>query len=137
MNNLLPSAMKSLSLRFALVTLLALFALPAIGPLTAQEAAAINRRMEERLPAIDALKARQVVGENNRGYLEARGELSAEEAALVASENRDRDAVYEAIARRAETTKDAVGRARARQIAERSRPGVWIQGADGSWAVKR
>lgn len=123
--------------RLALALLLGVFAWPAVAPLQAQEAAAINRRMEERLPAIDALKARQLVGENNRGYLEARAELSADDAALVAAENRDRAAVYEAIARRAETTAEAVGRARARQIAERSRPGVWIQGPDGAWAVKR
>lgn len=103
----------------------------------AEDAGAINSRMVARIPAIDALKERKVVGENNRGYIEIRGSATAGDERLVADENRDRGAAYELIARRESTSPDAVGRARARQIAERSRPGVLLQAPDGSWYSKK
>jgi uncharacterized protein YdbL (DUF1318 family) len=93
--------------------------------------------MSQRLPALDALKERLVIGENNRGLVEARGSLSGDETQLVAEENNDRSAVYELIARSQSTSAEAVGRARARQIADRSKPGLWIQAPDGSWYQKK
>ena len=104
-------------------------------PVVAQDAS-VKQRMEQRLPAIDELKQRKIVGENNRGYLELRTKASADETRLVDAENRDRDSVYDSIAQQAGTSKDAVGRRRAAQIATNSARGVWIQAADGSWSVK-
>lgn len=117
-----------------------LFSLLILMPLVAgaaEDAATINRRMAERLPALDALKERLVVGENNRGLVEARGSVTAEEEQTVSAENSDRGAVYELIARTQSTSAEAVGRARARQIAERSKLGLWLQGADGAWYQKK
>ena len=104
---------------------------------TAEDAGTINRRMVERLPAIDALKERQVVGENNQGFLEVRGAATGDEEQVVAAENRDRTAIYGLIARRESTSSEAVGRARARQIADRSKAGVLLQASDGSWYQKK
>lgn len=108
------------------------FAVPAA---LAQDAG-LKQRLEQRLPALDDLRQRQVAGENNRGFLEVRGKATAEETELIETENRDRTAVYEAIAARSETTKDTVGRARAKQIAAASARGVLLQDANGAWAPK-
>jgi uncharacterized protein YdbL (DUF1318 family) len=102
----------------------------------AQNAGEIRRRMEQRLPQIDALKAKEAVGENNRGLLEARGSGGAAAAQVVADENRDREAVYALIARDTGATPDSVGRARAKQIAANSRSGVWLQDDSGRWYRK-
>ena len=110
------------------------FAAPAA---TAQQSPDLKQQMVQRLPALDELRRRQVVGEANTGFLEVRGTATPEEQQLVEAENRDRGAVYEMIARNAETTKDAVGRARAKTIAASSARGVLVQDADGNWAEKR
>jgi hypothetical protein len=100
-------------------------------PATAQD---IKARMAARLPVIDDLKARGIVGENNQGYLEFVG--APEKAETVAAENADRRAVYAAIARQTGTSPEAVGRQRAVQIAQKSLPGVRLQKPDGTWYTK-
>jgi uncharacterized protein YdbL (DUF1318 family) len=102
----------------------------------AESAADLRRRMEQRLPAIDALKAEGAVGENNRGFLEAPPAGKGGGDAVIAEENRDREAVYALIAKETGATADAVGRARARQIAGNSRSGVWVQDESGQWKKK-
>jgi uncharacterized protein YdbL (DUF1318 family) len=102
----------------------------------AESAADIRHRMEQRLGAIDALKAQEAVGENNRGLLEVPPAGKGGAGSVVAEENRDREAVYALIAKETGATADAVGRARARQIAAGSKPGVWIQDESGQWKKK-
>lgn len=114
---------------FALLFLTALVAV-------AQEGSDIRRRMEQRLPAIDEMKTHQIVGENNRGLLDVRGAASAAQQRLVADENSDRTSVYGLIAKQTGSSSDAVGRARAKKIAENSRPGVWLQDESGRWYKK-
>lgn len=101
----------------------------------AESAADIRARMAQRLPAIDALKAREAIGENNRGFVETRGPV-ADAGPVVADENRDRAAAYAIIAKDTGATPDSVGKARARQIAATSRPGVWVQDESGKWVKK-
>ena len=121
-----------LILSLAVVALLG-FAAPAA---TAQQSPDLKQQMVQRLPALDELRRRQVVGEANTGFLEVRGTATPEEQQLVEAENRDRTEVYETIARRSETTKETVGRARAKQIADASARGVLLQDAAGNWAPK-
>ena len=102
----------------------------------AESAADIRRRMEQRLGTIDTLKAQEAVGENNRGFLEVPPAGKGGAGNVVAEENRDREAVYALIAKETGATADAVGRARARQIAAGSRGGVWIQDESGQWKKK-
>jgi uncharacterized protein YdbL (DUF1318 family) len=101
----------------------------------AQELKAEKARIEARLPKIDELKAKGVLGENNRGLLEVRGQ-DAEAAGVVSAENSDRQAVYAALAKQTGTSADQVGRARAKQIAANSARGVWVQKDDGTWYKK-
>ncbi|HUL53178.1 MAG TPA: YdbL family protein [Opitutaceae bacterium] len=108
-----------------------------IGPRAlAADLGPVKQRMAQRLPAIDALKDRGVVGENNRGYLEARSALSGEEKGTMEGENSDRSAVYAALAQQTGSSSEQVGRARAKQIAQNSRAGVWLQDENGRWHRK-
>ena len=102
----------------------------------AETTAEIRHRMEQRLGTIDALKAKEAVGENNRGLLEVPPAGKGGAGNVVAEENRDREAVYALIAKDTGATADAVGRARARQIAAASSAGVWIQDESGQWKKK-
>jgi len=55
---------------------------------------------------------------------------------VVTEENRDREAVYASIAQKTSAAPDAVGRARAKQIAANSLSGVWLQDEAGKWYKK-
>lgn len=107
------------------------------GALTvrAEDLNAVKARMSQRLSKLDQLKASGVLGENNRGMIELRGG-DAEAGDVMAAENRDRGIVYAELAKQTGTTPEQVGRARARQIAAASAPGVWLQRPDGSWYQK-
>jgi uncharacterized protein len=100
----------------------------------AEDLGAVRARMAQRLSEIDDMKARGVVGENNRGLLEARGDGA--DQGVISSENKDRETVYAAIAAQTNTSPEQVARARARQIAQGTRPGVWIQDSSGEWKKK-
>ena len=117
-----------------LLTLLALLGLFA-GAARAESAADLKQRMAQRLPAIDELKAKLIVGENNRGYVEVRQAAPGADT-MVSEENRDRQAVYAAIAEKTSATAEAVASARAKQIAANSRSGVWLQDEAGKWYKK-
>ena len=95
----------------------------------------IKTRMKKRLPAIKALKAKGIVGENNKGYLQFVGGKKAN-TDVVAAENKDRKTVYAAIAKQQGTTPELVGKRRALQIASKAQKGEWVQNAGGSWIQK-
>ena len=118
--------------------IISLFAALCVVTVTAfaANAADLRRQMAARLPAIDAMKTSEAVGENNRGLLEVRAAGKADAASLVAEENRDREAVYEIIAKETGATPESVAHARAKQIAANSHPGVWVQDESGAWKKK-
>ncbi len=93
-------------------------------------------RMRERQPAVDEMKLAGLVGENNRGFLEAREDLDEARAALLQAENADRREVYAMIARRTNSTAAEVGQQRAIRIAQQARNGVWLEDARGRWYRK-
>jgi len=102
------------------------------SPLSADD---IKTRMKNRLPAILELKAKGIVGENNKGYLEFIGGKT-EKADVVAAENEDRKTVYAAIAKQQGTTVELVGKRRALQISQKADAGDWLQDAKGNWYQK-
>lgn len=102
----------------------------------AAELDAVKARMEERVATVDAMKDRKVVGENNRGFLEARGAVSPADDKIIADENSDRRTVYRALAAQTGVDSNTVGRQRAQQIAIRSKRGVWVQDPSGEWRQK-
>ncbi|MFA6287771.1 MAG: DUF1318 domain-containing protein [Opitutaceae bacterium] len=121
--------MKTLFFRLLFVSAL-LFAASAVR---AEDLGAVRGRMEQRVSKIDALKTSGVLGEDNRGFLAVR---SGNDGGIAAAENVDRAAVYAALAQKTGATADAVGKARARQIAAGSAKGVWLQRENGEWFKK-
>jgi uncharacterized protein YdbL (DUF1318 family) len=96
----------------------------------------IKARMKKRLPVLKELKAKGIVGEDNKGYLQFVGEQKAN-ADVVAAENKDRKTVYEAIAKQQGTTAELVGKRRALQLAQKAGPGEWVQDKSGKWLQKK
>ena len=102
---------------------------------TGSLAGSLKDEMRTRQPKINKLKADGLIGENNRGHLEYRGDKEPRKG-LVEAENQDRDAVYGAIARQQSTDSNNVGRRRAAQIADRAPTGTWLQDNNGEWYKK-
>lgn len=94
-------------------------------------------RFTARQPRLDQLRLRALAGETNRGFVEARGVPSNAEQGVIAEENTDRLALYEAIAEQTKAKVDAVGRARAEKIGPMARRSVWVQDRSGEWAQKK
>lgn len=94
----------------------------------------IKSRMKARLPKIEELKTKGVIGENNKGYLEFIGSIQNED--VVKAENDDRKEVYSIIAGDQRTTVDIVGKRRAEKIADKADPGEWLQDKNGNWYKK-
>ena len=126
--------MKSAFLIRAVVLLFAVCLGASVLP--AQDLDTLRARMEKRLPAINTLKDRHVVGETNRGYLDARGGVSNEEQQVISEENSDRRRVYAAIAAKTGASIDEVGRQRAEQLFALARRGHWVQETSGDWRQK-
>lgn len=98
-------------------------------------AASIKDQMLARLPAINALKDKGIIGENNQGYLQYRSNDKPQQN-IVQAENNDRKAVYGAIAKNQGVDIKLVGQRRANQIADKGQGGHWYQKPDGSWYKK-
>ena len=122
--------------RFFLSLSAAVIFFTGLAGLTAADANGAKQRMRGRVATIDRLKISEVVGENNRGFLELRKAGDAAGAAAVEAENKDRGEVFAETASRTGSTSDAVGRAFAKQIAAASARGVWIQDGSGAWRRK-
>ena len=114
---------------FALV-----FAVPQVLS-AADDAATIKKNMAERKPKIETLKKAGSIGENKSGYLEAMKDAKLEDAdkTLIEDENKDRKAVYAALAKKEGSTVEHVGELRAKQIRSKAAEGEFIQGEDGKW----
>lgn len=126
-----------MKLRFPLIALLVVASVLSVPvSVRAQDLGAIRARMEQRISDVNAIKNKGVAGENNRGYLEARGAPASADQQVMQAENADRRQVYAAIAAETGSSTDEVGRQRAVQLAGLARPGQWVQGADGSWRKK-
>jgi uncharacterized protein YdbL (DUF1318 family) len=96
----------------------------------------IKARMQARLPTIVQMKADNIIGENNKGFIEFIPGAAAKMQDVVSAENKDRQTVYEAIAKQQGTTAELVGQRRAIQIVEKAGPGEWLQDDSGKWYRK-
>lgn len=125
--------MKSILLRICL--LVGLLSAGVVAARAAEDLGAVKARLAQRLGSLDQLKSSGAIGETNRGLVDLRA-ASPAAGDLVAAENRDRGIVYAAIAQQTGSTVETVGRARAKQIAAASAPGVWVQRESGEWYKK-
>lgn len=122
-------------MRFKIATLVSLLVIGSIVLANAAWAQDLKSRMKARIPAINALKASGVVGENNQGFLTLLKQQS-DKKALVAAENKDRRNAYQIIAKQQGTTVELVAKRRALQIAKIAKPGTMLQNAKGKWYKK-
>ena len=122
-------------MRFSLFTIFIAFFTCLFLTVPNVQAANIKERMASRIPAINALKDKGVVGENNQGFLEFRKPDNGSKK-LVADENNDRKAVYGAIGKKQGAPAALVGQRRALQIAQIGKKGHWFQKGDGKWYKK-
>jgi len=95
----------------------------------------MKTQMEKRVPVINELKAKGVVGEDNVGYLQFVGGKREKED-VVQAENQDRRTVYASIAKKEGATIEQVGQRRALQIANKAKKGDWLQDQSGKWHQK-
>ena len=95
----------------------------------------IKARMKNRLPVINELKTKGIVGEDNKGFLQFVG-AKKEKQDVVSAENNDRLTIYKAIAKQQGATAELVGQRRANQIARKARTGDWLQDDKGKWYQK-
>lgn len=104
---------------------------------------AIKERMKQRLPQVVKWKKSGQVGETYDGYLalvdpaKIDAKTLPQMELLIAQENRDRQAVYQAIAKSQQTTVALVGQRRALQIADDAPKGEWFRDAKGGWSAKK
>jgi uncharacterized protein YdbL (DUF1318 family) len=126
--------MRKYSFGYAIIALLALLVFTTEANCFAG-ADDIKARMKSRLPTIVQLKSAGVIGEDNKGYLDFVSS-TRKEVSLVNAENSDRKKVYNAIAKQQGTSVELVGQRRAIQIADRAKPGEWIQDKSGNWHKK-
>ena len=106
-----------------------------LGNAFTAQADSIKDRMLARIPAINALKDKGVVGENNQGFLEFRTADTSQQK-LINEENKDRKSVYGAIAQKQQVDIALVGQRRAKQISDIGSKGHWFQKPDGAWYQK-
>jgi len=103
-----------------------------VAPAFAQD---IKARMRARLPVIVKLKAQGVAGENNQGFLTVLKNAGGQQG-VIDDENKDRQIIYTAIAKKQGTTPALGGQRRAMQIAKKADPGTMVQDASGNWRKK-
>ncbi len=135
-------------MKYCMMLLLAVFF---AGTVVVSSAAAAQYAIQEMTPEVQAaldgrrnryeelvhLKKEGLVGENNRGYVEAFSERQ-DVLQLVADENRDRKIIYTTIARQNGLTGAlaTIERVFAQEQRDRAQSGVKIQNGDGSWVTK-
>jgi len=112
---------------------------PAIRTIIASRAA--------RLEALNAWKARGVIGESNRALVEIRSldavpglKERADLQRLVRDENADREQLFREIAAAKNVDLSQLPRIRetyASTLREKAHPGDWIQQPDGAWVQKK
>lgn len=103
------------------------------------ESSDVRERRRARRDQIKAWKSAQLLGENNRGLLEARtadGKLSTSVRKVVDAENADRQLVFQAIASKQNIPAESVAQRWAGRMAERAPEGVLVQDAAGNWKEK-
>ena len=103
---------------------------------TDEDIAEVMARIEARTPQIAALKSTGEVGETARGLLEAVKAVDAKAAKLIAAENADREALFALLAKKNESSVDAVRKNFAIFRFKKAGGGDQFKGANGKWMTK-
>jgi len=108
-----------------------------IKTMTPQVEAALNNRRDRHTQLMEFM-AQGVIGENNRGYVEVLV-LNQEAQVFANEENRDRQTIYETIARQndLEGALETIEKVFAKVRQNRANSGDNIQNEDGIWITKQ
>ena len=128
--------MKTIQLTLSLILTLAVLALLPQSANAQAEENGIKQRILQRVGAVDELKIKALVGENNKGLLEQRAMLAPAQTKVMNEENADRKALYAILAKRLGLSVTVVGQGRAESIRKKSAPKLWIQEPSGKWLKK-
>ena len=128
--------MKTIQLTLSLILTLAVLALLPQSANAQAEENGIKQRILQRVGAVDELKIKALVGENNKGLLEQRAMLAPAQTKVMNEENADRKALYAILAKRLGLSVTVVGQGRAESIRKKSAPKLWIQEPSGKWLQK-
>ena len=93
--------------------------------------------MKERLPEVIKAKGEGTVGEGVDGLLHLRADdASAELKKMVASENKDRNALFASIAKKTEGKTADVAAKFAKAMIGKGKKGHWFRSSKGTWKQK-
>lgn len=95
----------------------------------------LKKRFQERYPAIRELKAKGVVGETDKGYLEWVEKKDSKSVDLIKEENDDRTELYKEVAKKEKTDEDTVAKHNAQRNFDKAKAGEYLQ-VDGKWHKK-
>jgi len=93
--------------------------------------------MKERLPEVIKAKGEGTVGEGVDGLLHIRAEEpSAELEKMVASENKDREALFANLAKKTEGSTAEAAKVFAKAMIGKGKKGHWFRSSKGTWKQK-
>ncbi len=100
---------------------------------------ALNNR-KARSPQLQALKAKGLIGENNKGFVEIlKPPLQPKEKILVEAENHDRRFIYDTVVKQNQLAPEALAKVEgefAKTRRDRAKKGNLIQLPSGKWVRK-
>ena len=93
--------------------------------------------MKERLPEVIKAKGEGTVGEGVDGLLHIRTEeASADLEKMVASENKDRQALFASLARKTKGSTAEAAKIFAKAMVGKGKKGHWFRSSKGAWKQK-
>ena len=93
--------------------------------------------MKERLPEVIKAKGEGTVGEGVDGLLHIRAEeASAELEKMVASENKDREALFANLAKKTKGSTAEAAKIFAKAMVGKGKKGHWFRSSKGAWKQK-
>ena len=93
--------------------------------------------MKERLPEVIKAKGEGTVGEGVDGLLHIRAkEASAELEKMVASENKDREALFANLAKKTKGSTAEAAKIFAKAMIGKGKKGHWFRSSKGAWKQK-
>ncbi len=120
-----------------LIALLSVALLGNASSAFAASEAELQERFKDRFPQLQSLKQQGKVGETAAGFVEAvKPEFADEVSAVVAPENSDRRELYAMLAKRNNTTPEAVAARNAARNFANAKRGEWLKNAEGKWYQK-
>ena len=120
--------------QFPLILLFSLFFL--LVPFVQAESSFAST-MKERLPEVIKAKGEGTVGEGVDGLLHIRAEeASAELEKMVASENKDREALFANLAKKTKGSTAEAAKIFAKAMIGKGKKGHWFRSSKGAWKQK-